>query len=158
MFNPYYARPIGSDKFLNHLLSLMTEREEIRNEERDALPEIPVRPRAMYEPTTTFDPIMEGYKALAYAVLAQAISDYLTEYEARLRCEDEEQYSKAYVHECRCLTLENEYFRDEDEHSALLDGVLHYVIHNPDDHGILSYRLWRIKRTKERLSKVIHNS
>lgn len=158
MFNPYYARPIGSDKFLNHLLSLMTEREEVRNEEREALPEIPVHFMVEYEPPTSFDPIMEGYKALAFAVLAQAIFDYLSEYEARLVYEDEDRYSRAYVHECRCLTLENEYFRDDDEHSALLDGILHYVIHNPEDHGKLKWRLERIKSCKSRLSKVIHNS
>lgn len=157
MFNPYYARPIGSDKFLNHLLSLMTEREEIRNEEKEALPEIPVHLRKEPEKQTVFDPIMEGYKALAMAVLAQAISDYLTEYEARLRCEYHDDMVSAYVHECRCLTMENEYFRDEGDHSALLDGILHYVIHNPEDNGWLRWRIDRIERTKSRLSKIIHN-
>lgn len=158
MFNPYHARPIGSDKFLNHLLSLMTEREEIRNEEKEALPEIPVHLRMEPVGQTAYDPITEGYKALAMAILAQAIWDYLNEYEQRMKLEDEDRYARAYVHECRCLTLENEYFRDDDEHSALLDGILHYVIHNPEDYGWLKYRLDRIERTKSRLSKIIHNS
>lgn len=158
MFNPFHARPIGSDRFLNHLLSLMTEREEIRNEEREALPEIPVHLRMEPDKKTAYDPINEGYKALALAILAQAISDYLDEYEQRLIWEDEDQYARAYVHECRCLTLENEYFRDDEEHSALLDGILHYVIHNPDDHGKLQYRKSRIHECKRRLSNVIHNT
>ena len=157
MFNPYHARPIGSEKFEKHLLTLMVEGFETQKAAKEALPEIPICPLSAHQERAEFDPIMEGYKALAYAVLAQAISDYLDEYAARIRLEDEDRYSAAYVHECRCLTLENEYFRVDGESSALLDGILREVIHNPKDHGKLRYRLWRIEDTKRKLSKIIHN-
>lgn len=158
MFNPYHARPIGSDKFLNHMLALMTERDEIRKEELEAVPKLPIHPQKEHEEQPVyFDPIMDGYRALANAILAQAIFDYLDEYEMRLKLEHDGYDNRAYVHECRCLTLENEYFRDDDEKSALLDCILRYVIHNREDNGKLKWRLQRIAAAKTRLSKVVHN-
>lgn len=155
MFNPYYARPIGSDKFLNHLLTLMTERQEIRNEEHEALPEIPVHPRAEFKPSTAYDPIMEGWKALDLAITAQAIQDYLDCYEKRIEYEDKHWIPTAYVWECRCLTLENEFFRIDPDRSALLDGVLNYVVHNPEDR-YFRWRIDRIRSCKMALGHVIH--
>lgn len=157
MFNPYGVRPIGSEKFENHLLTLMVKGFETQQAAKEALPEYPVVPKAEYQDKTEFDPILEGYKALSAAIIAQAVSDYLEEYAVRLKLEDEGRDSLAYVHECRCLTLENEYFRVNGENSALLDGILREVIHNPEDNGKLQYRLYRIDSTKRRLLKVIHN-
>ena len=157
MFNHYSVRPIGSARFERHLAGLMKTGIEKQEEARANIPTLPVVYRK--DPTdkpTEFDPIMEGYKALALAILAQAVWDYLDEYELRLHYEDMQDFSRAYVHECRCLTLENEYFRKDDENSEILDCILRYVIHNREDHGKLRYRQYRIRAAKGRLSKLIH--
>lgn len=157
MFNPYHARPIGSERFEEHLKALMIEGIETQKAAKEAIPEYPVIPRAFcQEKRSYFDPIMEGYIRLANAVLAQAIYDYLDEYEHRLQLEDRDCTPSAYVYECRCLTIENEYFRQDDDRSALLDGVLRYVVHNPDDITI-HRRMRRIQESKRRLNKIIHD-
>ena len=157
MFNHYSVRPIGSKRFENHLLDLLKNGIEKEEEARANIPELPIVYRKdPDDKRPEFDPIMEGYKALALAILAQTIYDYLDEYELRLKYEDEHNFTRAYVHECRCLTLENEYFRRDDENSAVLDAILRYVIHNREDHGKLKYRQRRIQRTKSRVSKLIH--
>ena len=155
MFNPYHARPIGSEKFEKHLLTLMIEAVELDEVAREAIPKYPLILTASQNERTEYDPIMEGYKALRTAILAQAVFDYLEEYEKRLKLEDDGRDSSAYVHECRCLTLENEFFREDDEGSDVLDTVLREVIHNQEDR-YLPLRLMRIRNVKRRLQSVIH--
>ena len=155
MFNPYHARPIGSEKFEEHLKALMIEGIETQKAAKEVIPDYPVIPRAScQEKRFYFDPITEGYIRLANAILAQTIYDYLEEYEERLRLEYADNLPQAYVRECRCLTIENEYFRQADDTSALLDGILRYVIHHPDDHSI-PHRMRRIDQAKRRLNKFI---
>ena len=156
MFNHFSVRPIGSVQFEEHLLGLMIKAAILDEDARLAIPEYPLILEASQNGHSTYDPIEEGWKALANAVLAQTIIDYLDEYEKRLRLEEEGRDAAAYVHECRCLTLENEYFRDEYGESDLLDSILREIIHNPDDHGKLHHRIYRIERAKRRLSVFAH--
>ena len=156
MFNPYHARPIGSEKFEKHLLTLMIEAVEMDELAKEAIPKYRLILSASQNEKSEYDPIMEGYKALYIAIVSQAVYDYLEEYEMRLKLEGEGKDDRAYVHECRCLTLENEFFRDEGDKSDLLDCVLRYVIHNWEDRYTWE-RLIRIRETKKRLMPLIHN-
>lgn len=155
MFNPYHARPIGSEKFEKHLLTLMIEAVELDEMAKEAIPKYPLILTASQNERAEYDPIMEGYKALHFAILAQACCDYLEEYTLRLKLEYEGNDKSAYVHECRCLTLENEFFREDAERSDLLDTILREVIHNWKD-KYLWQRLLRIKAIKKRLQGVVH--
>lgn len=155
MFNPYHARPIGSEKFENHLLTLMIEAVELDEVAKEAIPKYPLILSASQNEHAEYDPIMEGYKALRISILAQAVCDYLDEYELRLKLEYEGKDKSAYVHECRCLTLENEFFRVEDDSSDLLDIVLREVIHNRKDKYLWQSRL-RMKEIRKRLQRLVH--
>jgi len=154
MFNPYGARPIGSKQFERHLIEMMRTGIEKQEEVRANIPEIPVVYRV--DPTerhTRIDPVDEAYKRLALAILCSAIEDYIYEYECRIRLEDNGNFPKAFVHECRCMTIENEYFRIDDERSAILDGILRNIIHNEEDTK-LQYRLDRMKRARKRIGNL----
>jgi hypothetical protein len=151
VFNPYSVRPIGSKQFENHLLTLMIKGFETKNAEREAIPEYPVIPRkAQEDDSPAYDPIKEGWKALEYAILCQAIYDYLTEYERRLIYEDRHDFH-AIICESRCLQMENEYFRLDPDKSDLLDMVLKYVVHAD---GRLQYRLHMIRQAKRRIPAI----
>ena len=84
MFNPYHARPIGSEKFEKHLLTLLIEGFETQKALREAIPQYPVTYHAAPGEYPRFDPIDEGYKKLAFAVYAMSIYDYLDNYEKML--------------------------------------------------------------------------
>jgi len=151
MFNPYYARPIGSEKFEKHLLTLMIEGFETQKAARETIPEYPVTYRAVPGNRLRFDPIDEGYKKLAFAVYTLAIYDYLDNYEKMLEREyDFSDLDAAYtVFKSRCLELENEYFRIDEDRSAMLDLILREVCHK--DYYI-QHRIHRIRNVKRRIS------
>ena len=151
MFNPYYARPIGSEKFEKHLLTLMIEGFETQKAAREAIPQYPVTYHAVPGEYPRFDPIDEGYKKLAFAVYALAIYDYLDSYEMMLHREyDAGDHDPFYmVYKSRCLVLENEYFRVDEDRSAMLDLILREVCHK--DYYIL-HRTHRIRNVKRRIS------
>ena len=124
MFNPYHARPIGSEKFEKHLLTLMTEKFYTQQMAREALPETPVVPRAMPgESPWKMDPIDECWNDLNTAVLSLALLDYLDAYEMKLIKADSHS-PKEWVFFSKCAVLENEYFRLDEDRSALLDAIL----------------------------------
>ena len=127
MFNPYYARPIGSKKFENHLLSLMAEKLYSQQDIRAALPEIPVIPRAMLgESSWQMDPIDRCWNDLNTAILALALVDYLDSYMLKLKAADEHS-PKEWVYFSRCAVIENEYLRQDEDRSALLDAILNEI-------------------------------
>lgn len=153
MFNPYHARPIGSEAFEKHLAALMIEGIETQNAVKEALPEYKVVPEAAKNGTVLSDPITEGYKALDTAILAQAIVDYLTEYEARLKAERTDWLNpRALVHTSRCLELENEYFREDEGHAMILDYILRHVIHCSP---VIDERLNAIRKLRSRIKVTV---
>lgn len=151
MFNPYHARPIGSEKFENHLLTLMIEGIETQKASLEAIPQYPVTYHAAPDECPRFDPIDEGYKKLAFAVYALAIYDYLDNYEKMLERDNiGGDLDAAYmVYKSRCLALENEYFRIDEDRSAMLDLILRKVCHK--DYYI-QRRIWRVRNVKRRIS------
>ena len=151
MFNPYFARPIGSEQFERHLLTLMEKGEQEAKEAAEVLHEIPISLKVEEHDPVRWDPVDECWKLLALMVKAQAILDYLDEYEHRLRCEDRGDFASAEVHESRCLTMENEYFRQTDEGEWMIDSLLREVIHNDRD-CYLKQRMCRIRNTQHRIS------
>ena len=156
MFNHYSVRPVGSVRFERHLAEMMRIGNEKYDEEKSNIPVLPVV--LQKDPTdklSGYDPVEQGWKELEFAILAQAVADYLDEYEDRLFWEDRGNDQKAYVHECRCLTLENEYFRMDEDRGNVLDLILKYVIHNPYDRGKFKWRMDRIRNAKKRFTHLI---
>ncbi len=156
MFNPFYARPIGSERFERHLLTLMLESDEKRKAADEAVPVLPVNLRV--DPCVRahgWNPDRDGWYALKAAIEASAVADYLDCYIRRLQREARGDDAGAYVWQCRCITLENEYFRKDEELSALLDSILAYVVHNWEDRT-LSERILRMDHAARRLLKVMH--
>ena len=151
MFNPYYARPIGSLAFENHLLNLMIEGIETERAAKEAIPEYKVSPIAAKKETSFVDPVMEGYKALNTAIFSLAVLDYLTEYEKRLMAERESDVDpRVLVHTSRCLQLENDYFRQDEDRAAVLDYILKNVIHCSTK---INRRLDAIRDLKAKISR-----
>lgn len=151
MFNPYHVRPIGSEKFEKHLLTLMIEGFETQKAAREAIPQYPVTYRAAPVDYPVFNPIDEGYKKLDFAIYTLAIYDYLDNYENMLERENVSgDLDAAYtVYKSRCLELENEYFRIDEDRSGMLDLILREVCHK--DYYI-QHRIQRIRNAKRRVS------
>lgn len=123
MFNPYYARPIGTEKFEKHLLSLMVEGIETEKTAREALPEIKVVPRVMPGERKRGDPVDDCWRDLNTAVLTLAIIDYLRAYRYKLKYEDST-HPQALVWFSRCVEMENGYFRKDGDREQLFDAIL----------------------------------
>ena len=127
MFNPFFARPIGSDSFERHLITQMVKAEEVKNMEKEAIPEVRLILHAIQEPAS-YDPVDEGYRALATAILARALADYLECYANWLRTKDADSPMQD-VYFSRCLVIENEYFRTDPARANLLNYVIKNIVH-----------------------------
>ena len=127
MFNPFFARPIGSDRFEQHLVTQMLMAEEKTSMEKEALPEIRLVLHTISEQSANYDPINEGYKALAIAVFARALADYLYNYAWCLKFHDDND-PKEWVHFSRCVVLENEYFRTDPKWADIFNYVIKNVV------------------------------
>ena len=128
MLNPFHARPIGSDRFEQHLLTEMCRAEEQKNMEKEAVPDVKLILHAVSGQTGSYNPIDEGYKALAVAIFARALADYLMEYAWCLKMHDDNN-PREWVHFSRCVVLENEYFRTDQKRADIFDYVIKNVIH-----------------------------
>lgn len=148
MFNPYHARPIGSEQFENHLLTVMTEKFYTQQQAREAIPEYPVIPRAMPgESSWKMDPIDRCWNDLNTAILSLALIDYLDAYASKLWLADRHS-PKEWVQFSRCVVIENEYLRTDEDRAALLDAILNEI------HACcyLQEKLDVIQRIKSRIS------
>lgn len=154
MFNPYFARPIGSEQFERHLLTLMVRGDQEAKEAAEALKGYPFTLRVEEHNPARLDPVDEAWKLLGLAVYAMTIMDYLEQYACRLRSEDAGNLVQAEVFESRCLTLENEYFRGTEEGEWMIDSILREIIHNDRDH-FYQQRICRIERTIRRIHRWI---
>lgn len=148
MFNPYHARPIGSEQFENHLLTVMTEKFYTQQQAREAIPEYPVIPRAMPgESSWKMDPIDRCWNDLNTAILAMALVDYLDSYARKLKAADAHS-PKEWVHFSRCAVIENEYLRQDEDRAALLDAILDEI----HAHYHLQSKLQVIQRFRHRIN------
>ena len=127
MFNPYFARPIGSDRFEQHLLTLMTQAEEKKSMEKDSFPEVKLILSVRHEKPAEYDPVDAGWKALDTAIFAQALVDYLLNYAYMLKFHDDSD-PKEWVHFSRCVDMENTYFRTDPDKARIFDYILVNVV------------------------------
>lgn len=148
-FHPWGVRPIGSPQFEDYLTDLFSSLEYERKDNIAAIPPYPVRMRKEPE-MKRYDPVQQAWLALDAAIKGVAVQDYLREYRMRLEAQEDGEFPEAEVHECRCLELENEYFRQDEELSELLDRVLREVVHDPGC-GNIRYRIRRIKQVEHQL-------
>lgn len=148
MFNPYHARPIGSEKFEKHLLTLMAEGFYTKQAAREAISEYPVVPRAMPgESSWQMDPVDRCWNDLNTAILSLALIDYLNAYAKKLEAADRLS-PREWVYFSQCAVIENEYLRMDEDRAALLDAILseiHAYYH-------LQNKLAVIRRIKNRIS------
>lgn len=123
MYNPYNVRPIGSEKFLEHLKDAQTkgyyetkniyEEENIKTNLHGSIP--------WGEKDNTND----GYTSLMMAIIADAIQEYLCYYYHRNRIEEKEGRDTLYwVYNSRCIELENGYFRRNPFLEEIFDKLL----------------------------------
>ena len=148
MFNHYSVRPIGSDKFLKHLETLMIKAVEMDKTAKEAIPEYPVIPRAMPgESSWKMDPIDRCWNDLNTAILALALVDYLDSYARKLKAADAHS-PKEWVHFSRCAVIENEYLRQDEDRAALLDAILDEI----HAHYHLQSKLQVIQRFRHRIN------
>lgn len=150
MFNPYHARPIGSEKFEKHLTALIIEGIETQKTVKEALPDYPIIPRAVPgDRSGRMDPLDECWNDLYTAVLSLALLDYLDAYAKKLKYADA--YNpKEWVCFSQCAVLENEYFRLDEDRSALLDFVLEQI----NQYSIYQLKLREINKIRHRISMV----
>lgn len=122
MFNPYAVRPIGSDRFLEHLNDIQTERYY-----------------ATEMPAVEFKVTLHGwlpwrepeapdpYYSLMMAVIGSAFMEYLNCYERKIRCLKHHDEASYWVWNSACIDLENSYFRRDPGLEVLFDKLLQNV-------------------------------
>lgn len=76
MFNPYFARPIGSRRFEEHLITIATKNRILAQEEEELLRDMPVSMVAVQEPNNP-EPIERGWRKLKMAVDTMGYLDFL---------------------------------------------------------------------------------
>lgn len=108
MFNPYAVRPIGSERFFEHLKDVQTEQYyNLKPEDEQDIVLTGWFPWKHYDKH-----LLDGADELVIAVAAMAFIDYLEAYREKLIIENMKGRNGAYwFYNSRCLVLENEYFR-----------------------------------------------
>ena len=151
MFNPYGVRPIGSRRFEEHLNEVARICAVKEEEKRSMIPVLPTRYQAdPDERRWRPDPMNAGWEMLHTAIIARALVDYLEAYAYAIEFEDNHDY-RADVYMSRCLTLENEYFRQDENLEAMFDYILRHVCHR--DYKLRD-RLDRINRARLNIQKL----
>lgn len=123
MFNPYSARPIGTEKFEQHLEDCQTEAYYDR-----VLPfeESEVKLYSGRAPWKT-EAATDGWTKLAMAVVYGAFLEYLKEYRASHEALARGNNGDWVLHNSWCLRMENEYFRTNPTLEHMFDTVLKKV-------------------------------
>ena len=80
MFNPYFARPIGSRKFEEHLITLMIRNREMVREEAEMLKDGPVEIRPAAHDAQAHRPLERGWYKLDALVRAGQYYTFLEQY------------------------------------------------------------------------------
>lgn len=121
MFNPYNCRPIGSERFLEHLKDVQTSSlydSEFQNAP-EFLTDLHVGGHVPWQQAEIKE---DPYTRLYWAIVAGALIEYLEAYDRKLAVSpDKPSY---WINESRCLTLENDYFRTNPTLEAIFDGLL----------------------------------
>ena len=80
MFNPYFARPIGSRKFEEHLITLMVRNWEMVREEAEMLKDGPVEVRPAAHDAQAYRPLERGWYKLDALIRAEEYYNFLKDY------------------------------------------------------------------------------
>ena len=108
MFNPYAVRPIGSDRFLEHLKDIQTT-SYYGTEFAFDLPILASGHVPWGKPNKKK---MDGWEELCLAIIANAFIDYLEAYKEKTLILDQFGQTAGYwVWNSRCISLENTWFR-----------------------------------------------
>lgn len=130
MFNPYTVRPIGSERYNNHLLDVFT-RKYYENNYADCdedLEKLAIYGHPIWKSEKPYDP----FERLIIAVLVQAICDYIDAYHKRQKAEEDFRDGDYVLYNSYCLRLENEYFRVNEFTENIFDKLL-YELHQSKD-------------------------
>ena len=80
MFNPYFARPIGSRKFEEHLITLMIRNREMAWEESEMLADAPVTVMPAAHDAQAYRPLERGWYKLDALIRAEEYFRFLEDY------------------------------------------------------------------------------
>lgn len=121
MFNPYTTRPIGSKKYEEHLLDVMTSAyfQNKINDDDDLLK------LAEYGQRLWFNEIEEDpYETLAIAVTVQAVIDYIQYYTNWKKAQSKYDEGQEVLWHSRMIQIENEFFRQYDITETAFEQLL----------------------------------
>ena len=122
MFNPYSCRPIGSNRFEEHLLDVQasqyyaTELPEGKTEDAWRLCE------GSHAPWYREDPKEDPWTNLYWAIVISAFIDYLEHYEKKITTDPNK--PSYWIYESRCISLENDFFRKSETLESYFDRLL----------------------------------
>lgn len=123
MFNPYSIRPIGSKKFEDHVLDIMTSQyyyNEPYNKCDEDLIKLASSGSNIWKSSPSYDP----FEQLAIAVTVQAVIDYIHNYkkwkEAVYNCD----YKLETLYHSYMLDSENNFFRCYSATELVFDKLL----------------------------------
>lgn len=121
-FNPYEVRPIGSDKFEEHLQDICVS-EYYRNR-LPADDEDPLKLAAYGTKIWRSEPAYDPWIELMFAVTAQAVVDYIEAYKHWKKAQEKDDMGAEVMWHSRMLQMENEYFRSYEITEILFDKLL----------------------------------
>ena len=135
MFNAYAVRPIGSARFEEHLLDIMTSRHYAGlSRGQEDLSRIAPAGTRLYHSAGTQDP----GDLLVTAVAGQSVCDYLLFYVQRRIAELEGNPGNYVLYDSRCLDLENGFFRKSLVMETLFEELLRLLHSGEDPEGLLA--------------------
>lgn len=138
MFNPNSARPIGTRKFEEHVLDVMTS-----HYYEYQIPGSGIPKDLSGERLWKSEPETDPYDNLVIAVIAVAVSDYVDAYARREQAKAEGDIKGETLWDSRCIELENDFFHQYDETEMVFEMLLN-TIRRPD--GLLDMQKNCMKR------------
>lgn len=125
MFNPYAVRPIGSQKFEEHLKDIQTSKWYEFDYGKDTeVQDCMFLHGYLPWDTAGNDPFEAPWRKLWIVIVVMAIQDYLEFYQKRNACLFEDDEPGYQVWESKCLDLENNFFRKGDFTEIIFDKLL----------------------------------
>ena len=122
MLNPYSCRPIGTARFEEHLRDVQTSRYYATEMPEEKTEDLWRLCEDCHAPWYEEDPKEDPWVNLYWAIVISAFIDYLTVYEKRITTqEDRPSY---WIFESRCISLENDYFRQNEILEQYFDRLL----------------------------------
>lgn len=122
MFNPFQCRPIGSGRFEEHLKDVQTSKYYETEIPKEKMETAWHSCENCHLPWHEDDGKEEPWANLYWAIVINAFIDYLDEYERKISCHAHDK--DFWIHESRCIQMENDYFRTNDDLEWIFDQML----------------------------------